>query len=209
MIRVCEELSSRSAFPSDDFDSYESYFSEKYRQQILSPDAPLLLVKALGKRLNCVKPRGRGGKRKRDRINEEMEEHLVAELCVKQEFPASLWVQAALLPTVLHHVVNLLNAEQLRRTIAREASWGCVAPPNDERWLPLELDRHLLKYEPKQASKEQQQVVSLNPSVEGEELNSALTKLNKEVRIVVGCVFIFKKTYGYRRTGQKTRFFSY
>lgn len=75
-----------------------------------------------------------------------MEEHLVAELCIKQDFPAPLWIQATLLPTVLHHVVQLLRADELRKILANEAKVGCAS---SRHWKALELDEHLLKYQPK------------------------------------------------------------
>lgn len=73
-----------------------------------------------------------------------MSEHLIAEMCIKHEYPASLFVQARLLPTILYHVMQLLLAENLRKRIAKETRLGkidCV------KWEPLQLDEHLLKYE--------------------------------------------------------------
>lgn len=94
--------------------------------------------------MNCIKPRGVGGKRKKDLTHDEMNEHLIAEMCVKHEYPASLFVQAHIIPTVLYHVMQLLLVENLRRKIARETSMGKV---DGVKWEPLELDEHLLKYE--------------------------------------------------------------
>lgn len=146
--RVCYELNSNSKFPSEDYTDFASYYEDKYKQNVLSPKQPLLLVKAISKRLNCVKPRSAiTGKRKRDLQLEDMEEHLIPELCVKQDFPSTLWVQARLLPTILHHIVQLLRADELRATIAQQAGLG--HPTVKHKWKPLELDIHLLSYDPK------------------------------------------------------------
>ncbi|KAF2900394.1 hypothetical protein ILUMI_05788 [Ignelater luminosus] len=145
VISVCTHLNAYSKFPSEDFDTYASYFNDKYRTNVLYPKQPLLLVKGLSKRLNCLKPRHTGGKRSKERSYEEMEEHLIPELCIKQDFPSQLWIQANLLPSIFYRLYGLLQAEELRRTIAFESGLGIVEISINESWLPLSLDKHLLK----------------------------------------------------------------
>ncbi|KAJ8981848.1 hypothetical protein NQ317_001811 [Molorchus minor] len=89
-------------------------------------------------------PRGKEGKRKRDKLYEEMTEHLIPEMVVKQEFPSSLWIQASFLPTILSRISYMLQLEELRIKIAREAGLG-IEIVNVRK--PLELDEYLLDYE--------------------------------------------------------------
>lgn len=150
---MCTHLNAHSKFPSEDFDTYASYFNDKYRTNVLYPKQPLLLVKGLSKRLNCLRPRQAGSKRNKERSYEEMEEHLIPELCIKQDFPSELWIQANLLPSVLYRLTSLLQAEELRRTIAAESELGVVEIREKEKecWLSLDLDKHLseVKEQPK------------------------------------------------------------
>lgn len=174
-------MSARSQFPSRDFGTFLDYYTDKYKQTIINPDVPLLYVKGLSKRLNCVKPRGvLKGKRRREANKEEMDEHLIAELCVKQEFPSELWIQASVLPTVLHHVTHLLRAEELSRTISLHTI-GSSLPVEDCR--PLELDEHLLKYEPKKGQLELVHQIESEPVAETQLSIMKLDQLNKEVSL--------------------------
>lgn len=107
VIKVCQELSALSSFPSNDFESYVHYFHEKYAVSIVNPTQALLLVKAMSKRQNCLKPRSvtlHGGKRSKQVQQDEFEEHLVPEMCTRQDFPAALWYQSYLMPSILHRV---------------------------------------------------------------------------------------------------------
>lgn len=71
-------------------------------------------------------------KRKRHELQEDFEENLVAELCMRLEFPSVLWLKATCLPTILHRVTYLLLAEELRQSIARDTGVGCVELPPGE-----------------------------------------------------------------------------
>jgi endoribonuclease Dicer len=72
-------------------------------------------------------------KRKRHELQEDFEENLVAELCVCFKFPSVLWLKATCLPTILHRVTHLLQAEQLRSTIAQDIGVGCTELPPGKR----------------------------------------------------------------------------
>lgn len=93
--------SARSMFPNEQFGTYEEYFKSKHDVTLLNPDQPLLYVKHLTSKTNFIKPQGVQAKKKRERNYEDFEIHLVAELVVKQDFPAALWIQANLLPTII------------------------------------------------------------------------------------------------------------
>ncbi|KAK4883339.1 hypothetical protein RN001_006658 [Aquatica leii] len=144
---VCTDLNAYSQFPSDEFQTYRSYYKEKYDKDLVNGGQPLLLVKGLSKRLNCLKPRLIGNKRSREKVYEDVEEHLIPELCVKQEIPAALWIQAMLLPSVLYRLLSLIQAEELRSIIALESGMGLRFLPEQEEWSPLVFDKHVMTYE--------------------------------------------------------------
>lgn len=150
VIKVLEHLNANSPFPSRDYNTYADYYLSKYKTDIVQLTAPLLSVKGISKRLNCIKPRGIGGKRRKDLMYEEMNEELIAEMCVKHKYPAALFIQAHLMPTILYHTMQLLLAEDLRRKIANETDIGTL---NGVKWEKLKLDEHLIKYEYKKEEK--------------------------------------------------------
>ncbi|EEZ99277.1 dicer-2 isoform X1 [Tribolium castaneum] len=143
--KVCPDKSALSRFPNHEYPNFVSYYSEKHSLSILDPSQPLLLVKGLSERLNAFKPRGAGGKRKKEKMYEELEEYLIPELVIKQEFPSCLWIQARFLPSILSRLAYLLKLQQLQVDIARgigaKAEYLKDCPP-------LELNLHLLHYEP-------------------------------------------------------------
>ncbi|RZC41351.1 Dicer-2 [Asbolus verrucosus] len=143
--RVCMDKVPSSSFPNQDYDSFVSYYEDKHSLKILNSTQPLLLVKGLSKRLNTFKPRGREGKRKKEKRYEELEEFLIPELVVKQDFPSCLWIQSRFLPSILSRVTYLLKLQQLQSQIAMEAA---LNPKYFQNCPPLELDLHLLHHIP-------------------------------------------------------------
>ncbi|CAG9824066.1 unnamed protein product [Phaedon cochleariae] len=142
---ICHDRDALSRFTNEDYNcTFKEYFERRYDIKIHNPQLPLLLTKSLTKRKNFVKPKGREAKRKRDRANEERPQHLLPELVVLQDFPASLWVQASLLPTALSRVSFLLQVEELRAQVAKEAGLGKEVVGKRK---PLRLDEYLIKYE--------------------------------------------------------------
>lgn len=71
-------------------------------------------------------------RRKRHELQEDFEENLVAELCVRFEFPSVLWLKATCLPSILHRITYLLLAEELRQNIVHDIGVGCVELPQGE-----------------------------------------------------------------------------
>ena len=57
---------------------------------------------------------------------EDLQEHLVPELCYKINFPSVYWLKATTLPSILHRICQLLVAEDLRVTIAKETGLGTL-----------------------------------------------------------------------------------
>ncbi|KAJ8912073.1 hypothetical protein NQ315_000578 [Exocentrus adspersus] len=141
---VCLNKCALTPFPNEDYSDFQAYFQEKHNQTVLNTQHPLLLVKGLTKRLNFIKPKGIETKRKREKVYEEMTEYLIPELVVKQEFPAALWIQSSFLPTILSRISYLLQLEELRCKIAKEAGLGHEIIPQK----PLQLDEYLLNYIP-------------------------------------------------------------
>ncbi|XP_021927095.1 endoribonuclease Dicer-like isoform X2 [Zootermopsis nevadensis] len=142
---VCPHLTPASPFPSEEYTSYEDYYKQKYKLSIINKDQPLLEVKAISNKINCLRPRSTKArnvtsKRKQQELQEDFEENLVAELCVHFAFPSVLWLKATCLPTILHRVANLLQAEELRQKIAREIGVGCTELPPGMEWKPLSPD---------------------------------------------------------------------
>nr|CAD7444294.1 unnamed protein product [Timema bartmani] len=70
------------------------------------------------------------GKRKRQELQEDFEEHLIPELCMQYTFPAELWLKATALPTILHRITYLLMAEELRQTLSQQIGIGEVTLPH-------------------------------------------------------------------------------
>lgn len=144
--QVCPHLTSSSPFPSEDYTSYEHYYSQKYELDIINKDQPLLEVKAISNKLNFLRPKSTDvssvrSKRKRHELQEDFEENLVAELCVRFEFPSVLWLKATCLPTILHRITYLMLAEELRQNIARDTGVGCVELPLGMEWKPLSVNQ--------------------------------------------------------------------
>ncbi|PNF18314.1 hypothetical protein B7P43_G14501 [Cryptotermes secundus] len=155
--QVCSDLTSSSPFPSEDYTSYEHYYSQKYELDIINKDQPLLEVKAIPNHLNCLRPKGTkvssgASRRKRHELQEDFEENLVAELCVRFEFPSVLWLKATCLPSILHRITYLLLAEELRQNIMRDIGVGCVELPPDMEWKPLSVDQCCTKEEQRSSS---------------------------------------------------------
>ena len=54
---ICEFKRAESLFPTPDFQSYCDYFIKKHGIKIESPSQPMLEVKPISKKINCIKPR--------------------------------------------------------------------------------------------------------------------------------------------------------
>lgn len=178
--RVCPELTPASQFPSDNYTTYEDYFNQKYKLGIINKDQPLLEVKAVSNKINCLRPRGTKlsgvtSKRKRHELQEDFEENLVAELCMRLEFPSVLWLKATCLPTILHRVTYLLLAEELRQNIARDAGVGCAELPPGKEWEALSVDSYCVENKHEEDLAQKISLVSSMSSVRITEPPSPLT----------------------------------
>lgn len=80
--------------------------------------------------------------KKTDDTVEDLQEHLIPELCWKINFPALYWLKATTLPSILHRISQLLIAEDLRVVIARETNLGSSTC---EKWSPLTSEKDSVK----------------------------------------------------------------
>lgn len=80
--------------------------------------------------------------KKTDDAVEDLQEHLIPELCWKINFPAVYWLKATTLPSILHRICQLLIAEDLRVTIARETKLGTLTL---KELSPLKIDEDVDK----------------------------------------------------------------
>ncbi|XP_066584904.1 endoribonuclease Dcr-2 isoform X2 [Prorops nasuta] len=126
---VCNDLTPKSCFPTENFLTYAEYYKERHQIVIKNGDQFMLEVKPVSMKINFIKPRSLGrhmSKRKRADLLEDFEEHLVPELCNRLKFPALYWLKATMLPSILHRLSQLLIAEDLRIIICKEARLGKI-----------------------------------------------------------------------------------
>ncbi|XP_076635506.1 endoribonuclease Dcr-2 [Colletes latitarsis] len=138
--KVCEDLTPSSCFPSDNFFSYAHYYKQKHGLVINDLKQPMLEVKVISRKNNCIIPRSMQSEsksRKRAESNKDLREHLVPELCTRIVFPALYWLKTTMLPSILHRISQLLIAEDLRQTIATEIGLGSRSSNN--KWPPLQI----------------------------------------------------------------------
>ncbi|XP_025991526.1 endoribonuclease dcr-1 [Solenopsis invicta] len=128
--QVCDDLTPKSYFPNEDFDTYQHYYNEKHGLTIDNLRQSMLEVKPIPVKINYIKPRklpeGPVKYKKTDDTVEDLQEHLVPELCMRINFPVVYWLKATTLPSILHRICQFLIAEDLRVTIARETKLGAL-----------------------------------------------------------------------------------
>ncbi|KAJ8678833.1 hypothetical protein QAD02_014620 [Eretmocerus hayati] len=140
---VCEYLFASSSFPTRDFKSYTHYYKERHDIEIEDENQPLLEVKPISKKINCIKPRhitGQISRRKLANLTEDFEEHLVPELCEILNFPSVYWLKGSTLPSILHRITQLLTAEEFRVTIFHEAGLNLTTPEAGRQWEPVSIE---------------------------------------------------------------------
>ncbi|XP_053977112.1 endoribonuclease Dicer [Hylaeus volcanicus] len=137
---VCEDLTPGSCFPTDNFFTYAHYYKQKHDLIINNLKQPMLEVHVITRKINFIQARNmqnESKRRKRTELPKDLKEHLVPELCTRIKFPALYWLKATMLPSILHRVSQLLNAEDLRSTIAAETGLGSISIQNE--WPSLKI----------------------------------------------------------------------
>lgn len=153
---ICSNLNPRSAFPGEDYSTFEEYYSKKYGIKIQNLEQPLLDVDHTSARLNFLTPRYVNRKgvalptsseetKRAKRENLEQKQILVAELCSIHPFPASLWRQAVCLPCILYRINALLLADQIRCQVARAMNLGREELKPEFHWPPLDFGWSLME----------------------------------------------------------------
>ncbi|CAG9562769.1 unnamed protein product [Danaus chrysippus] len=156
--RVLEYLTPYSKFEDNSFETFADYYGNKYNLEILgSKDQPLLEVRNISSRMNCLLPRaatirGLSDKQRRlaslahgDSKPREFTELFVPEYCVRADYPAHLWYKAIVLPSIVHRVTMLLIAEELRVQILKDTKKNHSTLTKGESWLPIEVDLFVVK----------------------------------------------------------------
>ncbi|XP_026808824.1 endoribonuclease Dicer-like isoform X3 [Rhopalosiphum maidis] len=105
------DMTPESSFPTSEYDTYATYFSDKYSIHITHKNQPMIKVKSLGvSKINYLIPRISTGKV--DKRSEYIE-ILIPEFCTWHKFPSVYWLKALMLPTILYRLDKLLLAEDL------------------------------------------------------------------------------------------------
>ncbi|XP_045498782.1 endoribonuclease Dicer isoform X2 [Colias croceus] len=148
---VLEYMTPSSRFDSDSFESFADYYVNKYNLDIEGPpDQPLLEVRSITSRMNCLMPRAATIKAftekqcklvslaQGDDKPKGFNEVFIPEFCIHYDYPGVLWYKAVMLPSVVHRVTMLLAAHELRAEIAKATNYGQPNLQKGEEWLPLE-----------------------------------------------------------------------
>ncbi|XP_047990748.1 endoribonuclease Dicer [Leguminivora glycinivorella] len=139
---VIEYMTPKSAFDDSSYDTYEQYYSAKYHLEIIGrKDQPLLEVRNITTRMNCLLPRAATinaftDKQKKlisvsqgDDKPKSFTEIFIPEFCVKYDYPGVLWYKATMLPSIIHRVHMLLIAYDLRAEITKYTQYGLMHLP--------------------------------------------------------------------------------
>ncbi|XP_074095916.1 endoribonuclease Dcr-2 [Cotesia typhae] len=140
VLQVRDDMSPKSFFANNKFESYIDFYLEKYNVQIENVNQRLLEVRTISKDIHFIKPRmysmsAEPSTKKYQRII-----HLIPELCAKVNFSSIYWLKARCLPSILHRVRYLSLAEDFRAQVAREAKVGTeeiVLSAGDKQFFEL------------------------------------------------------------------------
>lgn len=105
-----------SRFPQPNYKTFADYNLAKYGQVVIHRKQFLIEVKGVSASLNRLIP---GIKADGGRNVEYRQILLIPEHCHNYGFPGDLWLKAGLLPSALHRINFLLNAESIRVEVNR------------------------------------------------------------------------------------------
>ncbi|CAG9787806.1 unnamed protein product [Diatraea saccharalis] len=153
---VIEYMTPQTRFDSHSYDTYEDYYVSKYNLEIFGQkDQPLLEVRNISSRMNCLLPRAATIKALSEKHQKLISatqgddkpkafvEMFIPEFCIKYDYPGVLWYKAIMLPSIIHRVFNLLIAHELREEITNEIQYGKAFLDAGEEWLPIKVDIHI------------------------------------------------------------------
>ncbi|KRZ24892.1 Endoribonuclease dcr-1 [Trichinella pseudospiralis] len=147
VLNVDEGLSPLTKFPDDEYESFKSYFWQKYGLEIYHDDQPLLNVDYTASRLNRLFPRRQSRIESLEADYATMsvvaqKQKLVPELVDIHPIPASTWRFLQYLPSILYRLSSLLLANELRRQVLLD-EYSNDPTPDGYCWAPI--DRAWLK----------------------------------------------------------------
>ncbi|XP_075975251.1 endoribonuclease Dcr-2 [Anticarsia gemmatalis] len=155
--KVLEYMSPESTFESYTDTTFRDYYADKYKLDVIGDrNQPLLEVKNISSRMNCLLPRAATinaftDKQRKlvcasqgDDKNKGFTEIFVAEFCIKYDYPGVLWYKAIMLPSILHRVHMLLAAHELLAEIAKVTNYGSPQHEKNDEWLPTETDMQVV-----------------------------------------------------------------
>ncbi|XP_057325041.1 endoribonuclease Dicer [Microplitis mediator] len=124
VLKVRDDMTPRSLFANNKFESYVDFYLEKYGVVIENPDQSLLEVRTISKDINFIKPRLYSMNTEQNCKKYQRIIHLIPELCAKVSFSSIYWLKARALPSILHRIRYLCIADDFREQVAREAGIG-------------------------------------------------------------------------------------
>ena len=154
VVRVCNELSPNSPFPSERFESFRHYYIQEYNKEIKNLNQPLLETNLLYEPINAIKRRDENRRGIAFQTKESSKPHMilynVPELCDIHPMPSSLLQQAFFIPSILYRIISLLVADELREMIAKGIN-DILGEPSAIReklcknnfWSPLSFERNI------------------------------------------------------------------
>nr|UJZ92585.1 dicer-2 [Scaphoideus titanus] len=147
--KVRHDMDENTPFPSDSYETYRDYFTDKYGIFPLIHQ-PLLEVRPLSSKMNNLKPKAltKALKHKNKDENEDFDVWLLPEFCYVYPVPGRYWIKAQLLPSLLHRIAQLCTAEELRVRLVRDTSIGLAKFPPGQKLKKLEADASLVKHIP-------------------------------------------------------------
>lgn len=150
---VLEHMTINSTLDSNSCISFNDYYADKYKLEVIgNRHQPLLEVRNISSRMNCLLPRAATiktftDKQKKlisasqgDDKSKAFTEVFVAEFCIKYDFPGVLWYKATMLPSILHRVHMLLTAHELLTQISEGLNFGPQCRTGNDKWLPITID---------------------------------------------------------------------
>ncbi|KAJ8723357.1 hypothetical protein PYW08_003269 [Mythimna loreyi] len=149
---VLEYMTPQSQFDSDSYLTFADYYADKYKLEVIGEKTqPLLEVRNISSRMNCLLPRAATintltEKQKKlvsasqgdDKTNRGFAEIFVAEFCVRYDYPGVLWYKAIMLPSVIHRVFMLLVAHELLTEISEDTKYGTPTRKKEQDWARIE-----------------------------------------------------------------------
>ncbi|KRZ94846.1 Endoribonuclease dcr-1 [Trichinella sp. T8] len=142
VLNVEEGLTPLTKFPDDEYESFKSYFWQKYGLEIYHDDQPLLNVDYTASRLNRLFPRRQARRESLEADYDTMsvvaqKQKLVPELVDIHPIPASTWRCLQYLPSILYRLSSLLLANELRLQVLLD-EYNNDPTPDGYCWAPID-----------------------------------------------------------------------